>query len=373
MRVRVNQIDKDAYLDLSVLTEEREPIFFRTWHLAAMQGDLPNHNDFVVTAVGGRQVVIQNFQGRLSAFTNACSHRFSAIHNVPKGNRPLQCPYHLWSYDEAGAPRIPLRDQFSFVREADTERLALERWHLETCGTAIFVCLRPPSRSLRDSLGSAYDWLKAVSLNLGLELAKFESVIDANWKVIMQNTVEFYHAYSVHSDTFAPMMKLPPSIVEVNTPAPHIRYIAETKVDERTAQSQARLRNLFRAPPPMSTPGYEHLLIFPGLTVGHTNGSAYAFFQYTPIDAGHTLLTARQWLPAFSGEHPNQEAIANIVGDRIAQFTRRLSDEDKAICEAVQRGIVNIAPERRMCFSDGEFLVQRFHDYYLAELKRPGA
>jgi len=361
-------ISRREYLNESVLEAEQAIIFQRAWHLVAMTTDVANHNDFVVASVGGREVLVHNFNGKLVAFTNVCSHRFSAIHLESSGNRALQCPYHRWTYNERGCPHlIPLRKDFTCLNATSIDDLALEPWHLDRCGEAVFVALRPRI-GLREFLGVSADWIDRITGNLGNELPRFERVICANWKIIMQNTVEFYHVYSVHSETFAQLVKLPPMIKEQASTPPHIHYIAETRDGLRSAVQEIKIRKVFRGPPSMECQGYEHLLLWPTLTIGHTNGDAYAFFQYTPLDAGRTRLVVRTWLPAFSRSDRLGDAMAGLMRDNIMPFTQRLADEDSAICEAVHRGIRNLPLGREPLFGDGEFLVKRFQDYYAAEM-----
>lgn len=255
MTARDAQIPPAAYLDPAIFAEEQRRLFRGQWQPVAMLSDLGSRNDFVVASVGGREVVIQNFGGSLGAFTNACPHRFSAIQTAPRGNRVLQCPYHRWTFDSEGLPStIPLRDDYACLdAEAPGER-RLERWHLEVCGQMVFVCQASAPVPLRDHLGNLYEWIAAVTDALGHEIEGFETVIAANWKVIMQNTVEFGHVFSVHPETFRPLVDLPLRVMDRDASAPHIRYLTAMKASREFARIDTMLARHFEAPPRCRSP-----------------------------------------------------------------------------------------------------------------------
>lgn len=368
------QIPLDAYLDPAVLAAERRRLFLGAWQPVAMLSDLPARNDFVVVTVGGREVVIQNFGDSLGAFTNTCPHRLSAIQTAPRGRRPLQCPYHRWTFDATGrASTIPLREDYACLDDAGPDALALERWHLETCGGMVFVCHAPPATDLRGHLGDLYDWIADITSNLGYEIPGFEAVIAANWKVIMQNTVEFAHVFSVHPETFRPLVELPLAIDDRGAIAPHIRYLTAMKDDREFARIDSMLARHFAQPAPLPRPGYEHLLLFPCLTIGHTNGRAFSFFRYTPLAPDSTRLEVRTWLPRARVESDAIATFCRNMGEQIGGFIRQLSDEDTRICEAAQRGIASAPAGWRMRFANGEYLVRRFQHHYLDAMGEPPA
>lgn len=369
MTARESQIPSAAYLDPAIFAEEQRHLFRGHWQPVAMLADLRSRNDFVVATVGGREVVIQNFGESLRAFTNTCPHRFSAIQTAARGNRVLQCPYHRWTFDSEGLPAtIPLRDDFACLDGEPPGSRRLERWHLDICGEMVFVCQASPPAPLRDHLGNLYDWIAAVTRALGHEIEGFETTIAANWKVIMQNTVEFAHVFSVHPETFRPLVDLPLRVMDREATAPHIRYLTAMKASRDFARIDTMLARHFEAPAPVTESGYEHVLAFPALTIGHTNGRAFSFFQYTPLAADRTRLAVRTWLPRAKAPSEATDAFCATLGSQIAGFIRQLSDEDSRICEAVQRGIAGAPEDWRMCFSDGEYLVRRFQSHYLEQM-----
>ena len=156
-----------------------------------------------MTEDGGKSDLIRNFAGELKAFLNVCSHRFSAIRRECRGNGPLQCQYHGWVYDKNGLPAgIANIKEFADITDSRRKELALEEWQVETCGELIFI-RRQSSESLRDWLGEAWPSVEAIGSALGEQLDCNRMMIDSNWKVAVENTIENYHVRSVHPTTIA--------------------------------------------------------------------------------------------------------------------------------------------------------------------------
>ena len=134
-------IPSSYYHDETVLRIENERLFGRTWHFAGFAFDLADDNDYVSLEIAGKSIVVQNFEGKLGAFLNVCSHRFSEIRCEPKGNGPLRCPYHGWTYNAEGVPvGIPSRPRFDDLSE-DGQFVEIDLRHYPIHGTpsAIFL------------------------------------------------------------------------------------------------------------------------------------------------------------------------------------------------------------------------------------------
>jgi choline monooxygenase len=76
------------------------------------------------------------------------------IRSAERGNGPVRCPYHSWTYDAYGVPFvIPGNDQAFRLDKAECAKLALHRWGLELCGAFIFIRRLPVGLSLKNDLG----------------------------------------------------------------------------------------------------------------------------------------------------------------------------------------------------------------------------
>ena len=374
-------LDRDHYLSEDVLRSERERIFYQQWQFAGVSLNLPNHNDFILVRVAEKEVIVQNFKGQLSAFTNVCSHRYSAIHTCAKGNRPLQCPYHRWAYDSDGIPRgIPEREEFRELRDdiVKLESLRLERWSLALCGTLIFIRLATNGVSLEEFLGDQFTRLERISGSFQYEILSWSGIYLANWKLVMQNTLEAYHVPSVHPNTFG---RLPTPTLEAQVvPFPHLRYLSHQPVtrDASTDGARARTDRALRACYAKSALGEQEesddlvnelLLLWPASTFGHTSGRAFVLFAYTPTAPDRTELRVTQWYPALQDATPEDEALRTRFSSLITGFITQVADEDRTACEAVQRGIRNARTLSGGLIGDHENMVHQFQQHYLTVME----
>lgn len=370
-------LDRDHYLSETVLSKERARIFYQQWQFVGVSLNLPNHNDYLLVRVADKEVIVQNFRGQLSAFSNVCSHRYSAIHSCAKGNRPLQCPYHRWAYDHEGIPRgIPEREEFRELRDdvVKLESLRLERWSLALCGTLIFIRLATNGPDLPTYLGAQFARLAHISSQFESEILCWTGVYQANWKLVMQNTLEAYHVPSVHPGTFG---RLPEARLETQAvDFPHLRYLSYQPATQFDADNglRARTQRALRACYAKSRLGEQEdaddlvnelLLLWPATTFGHTNGRAFVLFAYTPLAPGQTELRISQWYPALQDATPEDMALRTRFSSLITGFITQVAEEDRAACEAVQRGIGNATTLSSGLIGDQEALVHRFQEHYL--------
>ena len=197
------------YFDNELFLQESDKLFKRIWHFVGFKSDFLNDNDFVTLKIANTPIVVQNVRGNIKSFLNVCSHRFSIIQQDKCGNRPMVCPYHGWAYDKDGIPSgIPKKPLFKNFTKGELCELKLKEFKVSFCGNLCFVSLIDDIDPLHDFLGDFYKELEMMSLSLGNRIDINSMEIVANWKVIVENTLESYHVGLVHSETIA---KLEPS------------------------------------------------------------------------------------------------------------------------------------------------------------------
>jgi phenylpropionate dioxygenase-like ring-hydroxylating dioxygenase large terminal subunit len=352
------------YYDPDTFRAEQDAIFGRAWLFAGFAADLAAPNDYVTAAVGGRSVVVQNFDGELRAYANVCSHRFARL-KEGQGNGPLRCPYHGWIYNREGLPySIPSRPRFDGLTPAVLDSLRLRAYDVETCGALVFVRARrgggPP---LREFLGAAGDAIGAMSQGMGARIDRNEVVFRANWKVAVENTLESYHVGFVHEQTFK---KLGARGMDFRFDGPHSAWKAP--VDASTEAQMRKLLALYRAP--WSTDGYFHQLVFPNLTVVTLFGTSFGVQLFEPVSPTETRLTSHIFAPRAGAEVRMTPAVAEMMNQSTAEFARTVFEEDKVVCAAVQRGLPET--DKPGILSDEEERVLRFHEAYARAMATRG-
>ena len=345
-----------CYFDPGVFEREQRQVFQRTWQFVGFAGALSHSQDFVTRDVGGVPVVVQNVDGVLRAFRNVCSHRFNRILTAASGCGPLRCGYHGWTYDGAGRPTgIPRRPRFDDLSETKLTALALESWRVETCGAAVFVCRDQAAPPLRAYLGSVFDLVEAMTRACGPQIDENVMVIRANWKVLVENTLESYHVGFVHPTTFD---RLALQEGAFTWHAPHSTWT--TDIGEAVARRMGSVDAAFAART-WRTPGYLHQFVFPGLTLATTKGVSFSIQSFEPIDASHTRFTSTVFQAAVDGDEPPSPAML-AVNDAVKIFNRSVFAEDRDVCQQVQLGVVHA--DKPGILSDEELRVHAFQQAY---------
>ncbi len=203
----VFRVHRDVYVDPELFELEQRFIFERTWNFLAHESQLANPNDFYSTMIGRVPVlVMRNQDGRLGAFLNSCRHKGAMLTRVEAGNRKhIVCPYHGWGYRTDGS-NAGIKDvnagayAAGFAAEShDLMRLA----NLATYRGFIFGSLSADVPPLEEFLGSMRFFLDlAVEQGDGeMEVVpgRVAFIYDGNWKLQMDNGIDFYHLTSTHA------------------------------------------------------------------------------------------------------------------------------------------------------------------------------
>jgi len=330
-----------VYVDAAHFERERETLFADHWIFAGLANEIAAHNDFVRVPLLGRDVVIQNFHGELRAFINSCSHRHSVIHHEERGNRPLVCPYHGWGYDKRGAPvGIAAHWEFPQVVTAPMN-YALQRLDLETAGHFIFVRLNtaaPGAPTLRDFLADAHDFLSGVSNAMDVRLDDYTAAIDANWKIVIENSLEGYHVPYVHSNSLGAIVQLSPQDEDVVDfyPASGHNYMHNAASDKWLRRWSNYAKDVGTWP--MTLPHYVHRLVFPLLTVTSFLGYSFHIQRFHPDSVGRTNVHSRIYTSRFEGQTERGARIMDAVFRENVHFTHKVFEEDKVACERTHAG-----------------------------------
>ncbi len=171
------------------------------WHFATHVSDIPKAGDYVVVELLGESVIVMRGRdGRISAVNNVCRHRGHSICVEPKGNkRRLTCPYHAWTYDlEGKLIAAPSLDDGTHIDYSDW---GLKKVYVEVWRGCVFIALREP---MEKSLSARLDAVAPQMLPLELEnvrkVAESTHVMNANWKVLVENYHECYHCAGNHPE-----------------------------------------------------------------------------------------------------------------------------------------------------------------------------
>ena len=203
-----------AYTSDTFLALERERVFGASWAVAGLVAELREPGDVLVPEIGGRSVfVVRHGDGGLRAFYNVCRHRGTQLLEAGerKVKRFIRCPYHSWAYDLNGrcigtplfaGSDIPPDQQAAFdmegVKAFDKADHGLLPVAVDEWGPFVFVHLGADPRPLREQLGDLPERVAGYRLD-EWEIARVKGYeIAANYKLVAENFMEYYHLPWVH-------------------------------------------------------------------------------------------------------------------------------------------------------------------------------
>lgn len=354
-------ISPETYHQRPIFDAELERLFGTGFQFVGMASELANDRDFVCLDHAGSAIVVQNFKGAIKAFRNVCSHRFSKIQCSDKGNRPLTCRYHGWSYDASGFPYgMPKRDEYNVEENAETLRLT--QYRVETCGEFVFVDLGGGG-SLQSYLGDYYQVLEDISRNLGAQIHYAVVPHAANWKILVENVLDNHHCAILHRETFLAFgfCRLP--LEEISFDGPHSSFHVPRAPVEREALRRRAFSHLNGRG--YAHDSFYHALIFPNLFIASNEGMSFYVGHALPVAPDRTLLRVRYFEPRMdftAGQRTRQD----VVNEQTRANGLKIIEEDRPILEAVQLGAE--AADKPGIVAASESRIIAFMDHYHARM-----
>ena len=306
------------------LAAEKRGIWHGDWVFVATEDALSAPGDQLPVRVGDQPVLLlRNQAGDLAALSNLCAHRGTLLVEEPVNAKRIQCPYHAWTYDDAGrllgAPYAP-KDTF------DREAHCLPAYRVETWHGLVFVSLALDAEPLAGRFAAVEAHVSAHGIDDLRHRADLqtEEVWDCNWKVAILNAMESYHLFRVHPETLEPW-----------TPTRGAYYIAGSARATATGGTYK------------GRDDYLLISLPPGF-VGVLDGDGFMWLAVHPIDTHRcTVRSGGAW--ASHGPAGILDGVLESVAgdDAGAHGLLDFMSEDKAICERVQRGVSgDFAPGR---------------------------
>jgi p-cumate 2,3-dioxygenase alpha subunit len=212
------RVSRASFTDSGILDKERAAIFDRCWLYACHESELKKAGDFISRKVGGKPLMfMRDREGNLRGFFNACPHRGMAVCREHSGSaRNFTCFYHGWTFDLQGQ-LIALPDEPGYGADVDRTSMGLKPVpRLEVYRGLVFINFDSNACTLTEYLGNAAEYIDLM-LDFGgdeLDIAPGQQryAIRANWKLLVENSIDVYHAHSTHNryfNRFLPDMGLP--------------------------------------------------------------------------------------------------------------------------------------------------------------------
>jgi choline monooxygenase len=204
----------EAYRSPDFHEIERERVFARSWVCVGYTAQVGEPGDTLVATVADQPVVVTcDRDRRLHAFYNVCRHRGSQLIERDGRHDVIRCPYHSWGYALdgrlLGAPYfkgldIPEAERAAYevdeMREFRKEDYGLLPVRVASWGCFVFVNLDPDACPLEEWLGDLPRRLERHPLRDLRPVRRRTFEVQANWKLVAENFMEYYHLPRVHPE-----------------------------------------------------------------------------------------------------------------------------------------------------------------------------
>ena len=360
-------LNPDAYRGADFFRAERERVFAANWVAAGPLDQVKNPGDILVADIAGRSVILtRDEDGELRGFLNVCRHRGTRLcAENTRVRKHIRCPYHGWGYNLRGeCVGTPLfegrkiseqtRRMFdtSHLRSFDKKDHSLLPVRVDSWGPLAFACLDEGAPPLAEHVGDLPQRLRGHRMEEWTAAAEKRYDIAANWKLLVENAIEYYHLPWVH-----------PRLAKTSRVADHHRWqgrgmycgICTSPV---TATEDSDWLNL---PPAAGLTGADldsgyFFGLFPNLIVFVMPSHAFVIRAH-PQAPGRSAETAWLFAPPDSLAAAREGVVAGTTA-----FWDEVNREDIAIVERVQAGLETPEyPGGRMCYKFEE-PVHRFQN-----------
>nr|ART37998.1 F66 [uncultured bacterium] len=200
------RVAREAFVREDVLEAEYSRIFDKCWLYVAHESELRKPGDFVARTVVRRNLLVtRDTNGGLNAFFNTCPHRGATVCRERAGNaKNFQCFYHGWVFGCNGALKSqPGKESYGehFNDRGEGNLVPVPRF--DTYAGFCFVSYDKDVEPLPDYLAGAKEYLDLISKHsesgMSISSGMQEYSIRANWKLLVENSIDGYHAVSTHA------------------------------------------------------------------------------------------------------------------------------------------------------------------------------
>jgi 5,5'-dehydrodivanillate O-demethylase len=272
----------------------------RYWHVVAAASELTGEKPKKkVKVLGEELVVFRDRSGKYGLVGEHCSHRGASLYYGFIEDDGIRCPYHGWKYDACGNC---LEQPFENPEAGFKEKISHLAYPVEQLAGLLFAYMGPPEKK---PILPKWDLLVRQDGTKSIEICE---VLRCNWLQAMENSVDPFHTYFLHSHT----LKLKGNTDYVPFHYQTVRKVEFELVVQPTWAGIQKQRFFAGENVPVEAP---HPLIFPNLLFVPVR-MGYAMHFRTPIDDYNTQVFQFRFRPNKDG------SVVTQYEDPPAEFVR---------------------------------------------------
>lgn len=203
------RVNRRSFTDPQVHELEQREIFDRCWLYAGHTSELKKPGDYITRRIGGRPLlIVRSADGELRAFMNTCPHRGNLVAHERSGNaRVFTCFYHAWSFDTKGTLIGVPGDESYTPAFCKSDHGLKPVPQFDNYRGMMFVCYSNETVDLKTYLGPEACKRLDYFLDFGsgepeVSHGTHSYSVKANWKLLVENSIDGYHAMSTHQRYF---------------------------------------------------------------------------------------------------------------------------------------------------------------------------
>ena len=308
-------LDPRYYSDPGIFARELDLVFARTWHLVGHTLQVASPGQLITAQVGDESVMVVNDGGSVHGLYNVCQHRGHQLVAADATTlSSLTCPYHAWTYGLSG--------ELTNARGEDVGALCIPSVRVDTLAGFLFVNLDLDAPPLKETIPGIETELLAYApdASQGVLSSRRTQLINANWKVAVENYNECYHCPNVHKSFTSAVVS--PGSYRISMRDFTIHHAAEGPPAEGSGHTGSAETNCYVA-----------FYTWPVSSIQCYPGRALNTFRWVPLAVDQTLLIREWWLDRADPTPEQQEAIERDWSTTVV--------EDLGIMESVQRGMAS--------------------------------
>jgi phenylpropionate dioxygenase-like ring-hydroxylating dioxygenase large terminal subunit len=333
-----------------VLAREKEVIFGHDWLCVGRAEEIPSPGDYKAFRIIEQPVLLCRRQnGELAAFANTCLHRGVEVASGSGNTKEFTCPYHGWLYDLEGqligAPYMRDAEQF------ERKNCRLPTLPCETFQGWVFVSLSrnpEPFQAYIAEFAEKFGYLQMEPMKLGIQR---DIELKCNWKLMVENFIDFYHIGVLHKDTIGRHMK--------TTDVPYeLRQRGQVFINEYDAGSHTKSGEVFVEPIPAlkdKPPRFSQAAVITPNVNFFVRPDYVMLYSSWPID--EKTMVMKQFIVFPS--HIVESSSFPTVKAQFLEMSDKILGEDFAMVESLQNAskAIHFAPGRMSRLEKG---VQHF-------------
>jgi phenylpropionate dioxygenase-like ring-hydroxylating dioxygenase large terminal subunit len=307
-------------------------------------------------------LVTRDTSGVIRVFLNACRHRGARLLMGEESvcrRSSLSCVYHGWTYGLDGSLiGVPRREAFPTL---DTATRGLRQLPSAVRHGMIWVkldasCDEPPD--IAAHLSGLDDDLGAIGLGRHHFFRQNVVLRKANWKLIVDAFIEFYHIKRLHASTVGQYFADTKAVADYI--GPHMRILVAREDFPQVMQLSPERWS------PQRHGTLVHFIFPNSLMIYHPDYISHVGVFPVAIDRSlfaHTVLTPE--VPADAKAQAHWDRSFELIDGAV------FNDEDLFVCEQIQLGL-GAAADDAFLLGRFEHNLRRFHTTIAASLQRDG-